>query len=190
MSADKVTWGGSARRAGGGASGRSCEAKGDIPHARRRHDICCRVCPWFRNELKWLAKARKLHFFDSGLAAALRRIDPEALGPDRTGLGPLVETFVFSELSKHATRSEDPVSIHHYRDHDGGEIGFIPENRSRQVVAIEVKAGATVRPETFNTMRKLADVLKDKFALGILLYDGQHRIQYDDKLWAASIGSF
>ena len=58
-----------------------------------------RVRPWFRNELKRLAKAPKLHFFDAGLAAAMRKLNPEALGPDRVSLGPIVETFAFSELS-------------------------------------------------------------------------------------------
>jgi uncharacterized protein len=148
-----------------------------------------RVRPWFRNELKRLAKAPKLHFLDSGLAAAMRRLEPETLGPDRVSLGPIVETFVFSELSKQASWSEDRVSIHHYRDHDGGEIDFILENWGRKVVAIEVKAGATVRPEAFTPMRKLAEVLKDKFALGVVLYDGRQRLQYGDNLWAAPISS-
>jgi len=148
-----------------------------------------RVNPWFRNELKRLAKAPKLHFLDAGLAAALRRIDPETLGPDRTSLGPLAETFVFAELSKQASWSEERVSICHYRDHDGGEIDFILESWGRQIVAIEVKAGATVRAEAFAPMRKLAAVLKDKFALGVVLYDGRNAIPFGDKLWAAPIAS-
>ncbi len=148
-----------------------------------------RVRPWFRNELKRLAKAPKLHFLNSGLAAAMRRLEPETLGPDRVSLGPIVETFVFSELSKQASWSADRVSIHHYRDHDGGEIDFILENWRRKVVAVEVKAGATVKPEAFAPMRKLAAALRDNFALGIVLYDGRQRLQYGENLWAAPIAS-
>jgi predicted AAA+ superfamily ATPase len=131
----------------------------------------------------------KLHFVDSGLAAAMRRLDPESLGPDRVSLGPLAETFVYSELAKQAGRSTDGISIHHYRDHDGGEIDFILENWNREIVAIEVKAGATVRPEAFAPMRKLASALGDKFVAGIVLYDGRQRFRYGDKLWAAPIAS-
>jgi len=87
-----------------------------------------RVRPWFRNELKRLARMPKLHFLDSGLTAAMRRLDPEALRPDRVSLGPLAETFVYSELAKQVGRSPDGISVHHYRDHDGGEIDFILEN--------------------------------------------------------------
>ena len=148
-----------------------------------------RVRPWFRNELKRLAKAPKLHFLNSGLAAAMRRLEPETLGPDRVSLGPIVETFVFSELSKQASWAADRVSIHHYRDHDGGEIDFILENWGRKIVALEVKAGATVKPEAFAPMRKLAAALGDSFALGIVLYDGRQRLQYNEKLWAAPIAS-
>lgn len=148
-----------------------------------------RVRPWFRNELNRLAKAPKLHFLDAGLAAAMRKLDPEGLGSDRVSLGPIVETFVFAELSKQASWSEERVSIHHYRDHDGGEIDFILENWGRKVVAIEVKSGSTVRPEAFAPMRKLSGVLKDKFALGVILYDGRHRLSYGDDLWALPISS-
>lgn len=148
-----------------------------------------RVRPWFRNELKRLAKMPKLHFLDAGLAAAMRRLDPETLGPDRVSLGPLTETFVYAELAKQGGRSGEGISIHHYRDHDGGEIDFILENWNRDIVAIEVKAGATVRPEAFAPMRKLAAVLGDKFAGGIVLYDGRQRVQYAEKLWAVPIAS-
>jgi hypothetical protein len=33
-------------------------------------------------------------------------------------------------------------------------------------------------------MRKLAAALDDKFAAGIVLYDGRQRLQYADKLWS------
>lgn len=148
-----------------------------------------RVNPWFRNELKRLAKTPKLHFLDSGLASAMRRLDPETLGPGRVGLGPLVETFVFSELSKQTSWNDERVAIHHYRDHNGAEIDFILESWSRKVVAVEVKAGATVRPEAFAAMRKLAETLGDHFVTGIVLYDGRHSVPFGDKLWAAPISS-
>ena len=119
----------------------------------------------------------------------MRRLEPETLGPDRVSLGPIVETFVFSELSKQTSWNDAQISINHYRDHDGGEIDFILEDWSRRVVAIEVKAGATVRPEAFAPMRKLAEALKDKFMLGIVLFDGRQSVPFGDKLWAVPISS-
>lgn len=148
-----------------------------------------RVRPWFRNELKRLAKTPKLHFLDAGLAASLRRLNLESLGPNRMPLGPLAETFVYAELCKQASWSDDAPEILHYRDHDGGEIDFILESWDKRIVAIEVKAGATVRPEAFAAMRKLAATLGDAFILGVVLYDGRHSLPMGDKLWAAPIST-
>ncbi len=71
----------------------------------------------------------------------------------------------------------------------GSEIDFVLENWGRRVVAIEVKAGATVRADAFATMRNLSALLKDQFALGVVLYDGHQRLQFGDNLWAAPIAS-
>ena len=57
------------------------------------------------------------------------------------------------------------------------------------MVAIEVKAGATVRRDAFTTMRKLSDTLNDAFVLGVVLYDGPQHLQFGDKLWAVPISS-
>jgi predicted AAA+ superfamily ATPase len=148
-----------------------------------------RVRPWFRNELKRLAKTPKLHFLDSGLATALRRLNVATLGPNRVPLGPLVETFVFGELCKQASWSHDAPEIFHYRDLDGGEIDFILESWDKRIVAIEVKAGATVRPEAFATMRKLAATLGPAFVLGVVLYDGRHLVPMGDRMWAAPLAA-
>ena len=96
---------------------------------------------------------------------------------------------MFSELSKQTSWNDERVAIHHYRDHNGAEIDFILESWTRKVVAVEEKAGATVRPEAFAAMRKLAETLGDQFVTGIVLYDGRHSVPFGDKLWAAPISS-
>ena len=59
-----------------------------------------RVYAWHRNDLKRLVKTPKLQFLDSGLLAALRRVDAATLDRDRQQLGLLLECFVYSELVK------------------------------------------------------------------------------------------
>lgn len=148
-----------------------------------------RVQPWFRNELSRLSKRPKLHFLDAGVAGALRRFNEEKLGVDRSQMGPLVETFVFAELSKQASWCSEPPRLYHYRDHAGGEIDFILESWDRRVVAIEVKAGATVRADAFATMKKLSAVLKEQFVLGVVLYDGTQAVSFGENLWAMPIST-
>lgn len=53
---------------------------------------------WSSNALKRLVKAPKLHFVDSGLAAALRGTMPERFAADRKAFGCLLESFVLAEL--------------------------------------------------------------------------------------------
>ncbi len=62
------------------------------------------ILPWSRNELSRLVKTPKLHFIDSGLLTALRGYSTARLRSDRALLGPLLESFVFSELIKEALR--------------------------------------------------------------------------------------
>ncbi len=148
-----------------------------------------RVRPWYSNELKRLGKTPKLHFLDSGLAMALRREKIGTLNTNRIALGPLAETFVFSELSKQASWSKDPPDIFHFRDNEGAEIDFILETWDRRVVAIEVKSGATVRAEAFAPMRKLANVIGNKFVCGIVLADTQMTLPFGDKFWSVPISA-
>ncbi|MCY4261344.1 MAG: ATP-binding protein, partial [Rhodobacteraceae bacterium] len=68
---------------------------------------------WHRTELKRLVRTPKLHFLDSGLLAAVRRITPDRLARDRTLLGPLLESFIFSELLKHASWSDHASDSYH-----------------------------------------------------------------------------
>jgi predicted AAA+ superfamily ATPase len=137
--------------------------------------IVRRVSAWHRNDLKRLVKTPKLHFLDSGLLSALRRVDADKLRADRKKLGSLLEGFVFSELSKMASQGSEPVSLGHYRDRDQVEVDFVVECAGR-VAGIEVKAGSTVSPADFRGLKRLQNAVGDTFACGIVLHDGE-RIQ-------------
>jgi uncharacterized protein len=145
-----------------------------------------RIRAWHRNDLKRLVKTPKLHFLDSGLLAALRRVNEKDVKDDRSKLGALLEGFAFSELSKLAGQSDDPVAIGHLRDRDQLEVDFVLE-RGRRVVGIEVKASATVKPEDFRGLRRLAEATGRAFACGIVLHDGERIQRIEDRLFAMPI---
>lgn len=145
-----------------------------------------RLQPWFRNELNRLAKTPKLHFLDAGLAAGLRRYQPGAV-EQRTALGPLLETFVFGELARLSTFHPDPPAIYHLRTLRGEEVDFILESHDRRIVAIEVKAGATLHYDGFTTMRRLRDATGGAFVQGIVLYTGKEVRRFDDRMIAAPV---
>ncbi len=145
--------------------------------------------PWFTNKLKRLTKTPKLHFLDAGLLAALRGISPDVVRKDKTSFGAVLETFVFSELQKIATWSEQRCSFSHYRDKDKNEVDIVLENRRGEVVGIEVKSSATVSSSDFSGMRKLADACGDKFIQGLVLYDHDQVVPFAENMFAAPLSS-
>jgi predicted AAA+ superfamily ATPase len=146
-----------------------------------------RVLPWSRNELSRLVKTPKLHFIDSGLLTAMRGYSVARLRSDRRLLGPLLESFVFSELLKAAAWAKEQVSIFHYRDKDQLEVDFVLENAAGQIVGIEVRAAASVTGREFAGLERVASAAGSAFVQGILLYDGEQTLSFGEKFQAVPL---
>jgi predicted AAA+ superfamily ATPase len=146
-----------------------------------------RVSPWFRNELKRLIKTPKLHFVDSGLLATLLALTTEQIAKDRSKFGAVLETFVFAEVMKQTTWSDEGYRLYHYRDKDQDEVDIVVEDEHGALVGVEVKASATVHASDFKGMRKLLDISGDDLKLGIVMYDGTKVVPFGDRLFAAPI---
>ena len=135
-----------------------------------------RVRAWHRNKLKRLVKTPKLQFLDSGLLAAVRGLNAQAIARDRQKPGPLLECFVYSELAKAAALADEETTLTHYRDKDKEEVDLVLERSTGEVIAVEIKAGATVHPRDLRGMRRLKEATGTRIACGIVLHDGE-RIQ-------------
>ena len=146
-----------------------------------------RVEPWFRNKLKRLVKTPKLHFVDSGLLAEMLGATAGLVTKDRSVFGPVLETFVFSEVQKQISWLDNAYTMHHYRDKDQDEVDIVVEDSDGSVVDIEVKAAATVKAGDFKGLRKLAAACGRDFKLGVVLYDGDTPVSFGDRLFAAPI---
>lgn len=142
--------------------------------------------PWHGNLMKRLIKTPKLHFGDTGLACTLLGLDAKKLWKDRAVLGRLLETFVYQELRRHASWQEESIIFSHFRDKDKVEIDVVLESRGR-VAGVEVKAAATVTNDDFKGLRKLQDAVKEKFAAGVVLYDGGAVVPFGNNLYAVPI---
>lgn len=147
------------------------------------------VQPWFRNQRNRLVRTPKLHFLDSGLLSTLLNVTEATLENDRTKLGPILETFVFSEILKQTSLLHDTKGIYHYRDKDMNEVDVIIEYGNLSLIGIEIKASATVRVADFKGLRKIADSEGDRFKLGIVMYDGEQVLPFGDKMFAVPISS-
>ncbi len=145
--------------------------------------------PWYTNTLKRLTKSPKLHFLDSGLLATLKDISLERLNRERTLFGPLLESFVFSEILKLASWSDDRYVFSHFRDKERNEVDLVIEDRRGRVIGIEVKASATASKGDFSGLRRLEAACGDRFILGMVLYDHDRTVPFGDRMVAAPIST-
>lgn len=146
-----------------------------------------RLPAWHSNALKRLVKKPKLHFSDSALLASIIEANPAAIEKNRKILGPLLETFIFTELQKQVSWQENHITLSHYRDKDQVEVDFILENSRSEIVGIEVKAASTVHAKDFKGLQKLANITENKFCLGIVLYAGDQVLSFGDRQLAVPI---
>lgn len=144
---------------------------------------------WHRNTLKRLVKKPKLHFTDTALLASVSEITQTLIEQDRQVLGPLLETFVFTELQKQMTWQDRRMTLSHYRDKDKVEVDFVLENGRSQVVGVEVKSASTVHSGDFGGLRKLASICGDNFCMGIVLYTGEEVLSFGNQQFAAPVDS-
>jgi predicted AAA+ superfamily ATPase len=148
-----------------------------------------RVDVWARNRLNRVVKTPKLQFIDSGLLATLLELTSDEVQQNRTRLGNVLETFVFSELLKATTTAENEYALMYYRDADKVEVDVVIENAAGQLVGVEVKATATVKESDLRGLRKLSTLAGANFKMGVLLYDGDETMPLGDNIWAAPLST-
>ena len=61
---------------------------------------------------------------------------------------------------------------------------MVLEHAVGTVIGIEVKAAETIRAEDFRGLRHLANRLGERFRAGIVLYAGEQRLPFGDRLTA------
>jgi predicted AAA+ superfamily ATPase len=145
------------------------------------------LVPWSNNRLNRLVKTPKLHFLDTGLLAALREDEANALRDNKTRFGPLLESFVVSELLKLESWSDRRLSFSHYRTKDRDEVDVVIEDRRGRIVGIEVKASATVKSDDFRGLRQLQEAVGERFVRGLVLHDHDRVTPFGEKLQAAPL---
>jgi hypothetical protein len=141
---------------------------------------------WFSNRISRLIKTPKLHLADTGLAASLLGMDATAIYKDRAIFGQLLETFVFQELKRQASWNDRPVRFHHFRNKDGVEVDIVMEQAGR-LTGVEIKASSTVTKKDFRGLRKLLETNADRFAAGVLIYDGENTVGFGKNLYAVPV---
>lgn len=145
--------------------------------------LILRVPAWTANLRKRLLKTPKVVTVDTGLAAYLQNVDARRLSMEPALLGPLLETFVISELVKQQSWSHTQPEVGHFRTAHGEEVDVVLDARSR-LVGIEIKAAASVSEADFRGLRAMAGAIGRRFHRGILLYLGETAVAVSPQLYA------
>jgi hypothetical protein len=153
-----------------------------------------RLPSWSRNPSARPVRRPKMHIIDTGLAAGLLGLDPEALTvPTSPSAGPLLETFVVGEITRQLAASEAGHRLHHYRDHQGHEIDLLVERPGGAVLAIEIKATSSPSVTQLRHVAWLRDRLDSvspgTFRAGILAHTGDQHFDVGDRLHIRPIDS-
>ena len=141
--------------------------------------------PYYENTGKTFIKSPKLYVTDSGLLCHQLNIrDQDDLRTSRYR-GEVYETFVFAELLKHITYSQNMLQFFYYRTTDKKEIDFIIQ-KGNTLLTIEVKAGATVKKDDFKHIIDFQNRSTNN-VIGIVLYHGTAIVPFGDNLYAVPL---
>jgi len=141
-----------------------------------------RLPPLHRDLRKRVVKTPKLHVLDSGLACWLLRIrNPEELKrhPLR---GAVLESWVASEVLKRFANHGARPRLHHWRSYRGEEVDLVVD-RGRDLLAVEVKSGATIHPSFFAPLEHFAELAREAVPPApdgvrrVIVYGGDQRQQ-------------
>ncbi len=136
------------------------------------------------NLRKRLVKMPKLHFYDTGLVCWLLGIrTPEHLRAHPLR-GPILETWVVSEIAKHRANQGEANGISFYRDRNGAEADLIVENPVSTTI-IEVKSSETASSSLFDGAKRVRRHLAQstRGCSVMVVYGGdQHQRRGTDRL--------
>ncbi len=145
--------------------------------------------PFHANIRKRLTRSPKVYFTDVGTLCHLVGLrDPKHAAAGPMG-GAILETAVLSELRKAIVHRGEPPRIHFWRPASGAEVDFLVEHAGK-LVPIEVKLGATPRPEMAAGIRALRRDLGARVAReGYIVHPGDIRLPLGDGVAALPFGA-
>lgn len=152
--------------------------------------LILKVPAWTANMEGQFVKSPKMFLNDTGLLCHLRG-EGSSLVENRTVAGSFLENYVVMEIIKQLTWAEERLKPCHFSIHKGAGVDLVLEDQKRQLYGIEIKSAATIRENDFKGLKKLSELVGDRFKKGIVLYTGGQTLGgFGQKnLYAVPIGS-
>lgn len=129
------------------------------------------LMPYYKNYSKRLTKMPKIYFYDTGLACFLLGIENEETLKSHHLRGALFENLAVCELYKSRYNSGKDPQLFFYRERSGLEVDVVAEEGGG-LHLYEIKAGATLRSNYGDNMRKVKEALPNVKATTVI-YDSE-----------------
>ncbi len=102
-------------------------------------------------------------------------------------MGPILESFIYSELRKQADWLDHDLQFFHYRDKDQYEVDIIIQNNEGNLLGFEIKLAASVSEKYFKGLKRFQSQYPTKLIGGYVFYDGERTLSFGDNLKAVPI---
>ena len=96
--------------------------------------------------------------------------------------GAWFDAYIVMEVTKQLGWCERRCRLFHFRIGGGAEVDLVIENRAGQLVGVEVKCTATLRPRDFVGLKALAEIAGDRFVRGVVVYLGAEVVPFGQAL--------
>ncbi len=136
--------------------------------------------PYYPHPGKRVVKTPKLYFNDTGMACHLIGVNSWDELENQVNAGPMVETWVASELIKLLPLLNHQFELYFWRTHTGHKVDFLI-GKTRKWVAIEVKWGHRIDEWDIKNLNRLAEELKERLLFSIILYSGDEIVPLNPK---------
>ncbi len=141
------------------------------------------ISAWSGDIAREASKRPKPLIIDTGLACHLLGVDEERLQAFPDLLGPLLESFVATELMRQAEYASARMRFAHFRMRNA-EVDLVLEDAAGRLVGIEVKATASPTFADGDGLRRFADLVGHRFRQGVLFHTGSVTAPLGEGVWA------
>jgi uncharacterized protein len=145
------------------------------------------VPAWTTGVAARAVRAPRLFIEDAGLLTHLLDADATRIAGDDAMSGRVYESFVAMELARLLPHTETAPSMRHWRSRHGDEVDIVLEDRTGRVIAIEIKAGATIRRGDLRGMHRFRTLAKEMFVAGLVLCTTRQTTPLGERVWATPI---
>lgn len=132
-------------------------------------------------------RAPRLFIEDAGLMTHLLNADATRIAEDDVLSGRAYESFVAMELARLLPHTETMPRMRHWRGAHGEEVDIVLEDRTGRVIAVEIKAGATVRRGDLRGLGRFRALAGERFVAGLVLCTTRQTTPLGDRIWATPI---